>query len=778
MLEEERSPAPSTRLGQYEILECIGRGGMGTVYRARHVNLDIVMALKVLSPRFAADPGFVARFEREARAAAALSHPNIVRVSDAGEDRGLHYIVMELVDGVTLSDVLARQEKIDVSSAVDIVRQIADALAHAEEHQIVHRDITPGNIMITSDGHVKLADLGLAKRIGSELATGRTETGATIGTPYYMSPEQVVDSGSVDHRSDIYALGATLYHLVTGKRPFDGGSAYEIMRRVETEKPVPLSKLDSKLPQNLCNLVERMMAKNPNDRYQTASELLSDLQRVHAGDRVTRVRRRMRSLLPAGEAKHYWKGALVAGVSAALVALALIVGFLREFHKRQIGGDEPSVVTVPTRHWEDVVESHVAPDKDPLWKTTLPTELPRVGEVEGVYTLEALRSRLVASATELKVVLEGADVVVGEIVKAESLSGGQELDRKLSLQETPENVVLAATYEAATPSPTRGNGAATLNSRTIFREREFLIEWRLESPFPLPGMTVGLALAPSLLEGNPTWIDEESDPLRWEGGPDAMPLRNAFAVETRGRTINVVLERPTGARMFLQRPVEGASYSAWRLVCQTGPLPAGDHRVQILITSIPSIRRQTYTARLVNGRLDVLMPDGRALLSDRFDLTGFHVSRILPTDYYRGDEGALNYIFATPPGRDGFLVKTFKFLPDAIELRWRWKPPDSAGVNASIFFLLAGETALGRKFAATTQDGEVSGRFSSNTNVSDIQTAQLDLEKVSVLFTPEGWPEPPNWVLDGRLIRIGGASKFSGNDVHRGSIRLVFSNGP
>ena len=781
MLEEERCPEPSTRLGQYEILERIGQGGMGTVYRARHVNLDNEVALKVLAPRFATDPGFVARFQREARAAATLSHANIVHVTDAGEDRGLHYIVMEFIDGTTLSDVLARQGKIDVSSALDIVRQIADALAHAEEHEIVHRDVTPGNIMIASNGQVKLADLGLAKRIGSELATGRTETGTTIGTPYYMSPEQVVDAGSVDNRSDIYALGATLYHLVSGKRPFDGGSAYEIMRRVETEKPLPLSKLDPKLPQNLCNLVERMMAKNPNDRYQTASELIHDLQRVHAGGRVTRVRRRMRSLLPAGEAKRYWKGALVAGVSAALVAAALIIGFLREFRRKQIGSDEPSVVTVPTRHWEEVVESPAAPDEHQPWRATLPTEPPNIREEGDVYTFEALRSRLIASPKELKVVLEGADIVVGEIFEAPDLLDGEGSSRLLSLEDTPENTVLAASYIATGPATEKGRPSAALSSRTIFREREFLVEWQLEPTRPVSAAAVGLMLSPSLLTGNPVWVDEESDPKQWTASqdtPDTTPLRNALAVGTGGRTVNAVVQGPAGARASLERPPKDATDAPWRLVCRTGPLSPGSYRVQILITSIPFIRRDRYTARLVNGRLDLSAPDGHAILTDRFDLERFHASRIIPTDYYRDDEGALNYIFATPAGREGFLVKTFKFLPNAIELHWRWKPPERESAEASLFFLLAGETALGRKFTATLQDGEASGLLSSSTSVGGIRTVRLVMETASLLFTLEGWPEAPERMLDGRLIRLGGASKFSGDDVHRGGLRLVFSDAP
>ncbi|MFH0962869.1 MAG: serine/threonine-protein kinase [Planctomycetota bacterium] len=778
MLDEERTLDQTTHLGAYEILGRIGQGGMGAVYRARHTNLGVEVAVKVLSPRFATDPGFIARFKREAKAAAALSHPNIVRVSDAGEDRGLHYIVMEFVDGTTLAEVLSREGRLPVVRALEIVRQIADALVHAEERKIVHRDITPGNIMLTREGVVKLADLGLAKQVGSELATGATETGATIGTPYYMSPEQVVDSKNVDHRSDIYSLGATLYHLVSGKRPFDGGSAYEIMRRVETDEPAPLAKLDPKLPKTLCNLVARMMAKNPDDRYGNARALLADIDRISAGKSIARFRAKMRGIMPAGEARKHWKGALVAGLSAALVSGALVVGFLVRFLRENSVEEEPSVVTVPTRHWEGIIEarpSGTEPDATALWKTTLPTELPVIEKKDGRYTLSARRSKLVAGPSELSAALEGVNLVAGDIFILGGAAGAKTPAADLALRDSPTQKLIEGTYQL--PAST-GSGVRAV--RVInFRERELLIAWELDLPDGATHLEVGVELASGFLEKEGLAIDGSPSPVSLSSGQNILPVRDAFAALMRNRTINFVIDAPGGVGTRLELTGDPSKGFAGRLVSAQDELHGGHYRIQLLITSVPAIRQQAYTAYLANGRLELLVGDQPFLLSDSFDAADFSAARIMPTDYYRSEEGDLVYYFATPAGREGSLVKYFNFRPGRIETQWWWKPPTPGAARAEISYLLAPDAVLGRDYIATAAGGEeVKGKFSAKTMLENVRDVKLSLGTRSVALTPANSSGNVKNLFDGARIRLVILPDPASEETQSGGLGIVFSNSP
>jgi serine/threonine protein kinase len=207
------------RLPQFEILELLGRGGMGVVYKARQIQLDRIVALKILPPQDAASAGFIERFRREARSLGKLAHPNIVNVHDFGETNGLYYFVMEFVDGVNLREMI-RGQRLTSAEALAVVPKICDALQFAHEEGIVHRDIKPENILIDKKGRVKIADFGLAKLLGREETDPRlTVSGATLGTPRYMAPEQAEKPGSVDHRADIYSLGVVFYEMLTGELP-------------------------------------------------------------------------------------------------------------------------------------------------------------------------------------------------------------------------------------------------------------------------------------------------------------------------------------------------------------------------------------------------------------------------------------------------------------------------------------------------------------------------------------------------------------------------------
>ena len=277
-----------TLLGRYEIRSQIGSGGMGDVYLASDSVLGRDVALKVLPSQFVSEPQRLARFEREARAASALNHPNILTVYDVGEQSGTHFIVTELVDGLTLRDWV-RDARPSLIELADAVRQAALALSAAHSVGIVHRDVKPENLMRRKDGFVKVLDFGIAKAIVSangvyashdDIAV--TETGALIGTARYMSPEQAMGE-AVDGRTDVWSLGVVLYELASGRSPFGQTSLTSILLNITTKEPVPLSKLVPNAPKALCRIVERALRKDPSERYQTATDMARALEAVGRG---------------------------------------------------------------------------------------------------------------------------------------------------------------------------------------------------------------------------------------------------------------------------------------------------------------------------------------------------------------------------------------------------------------------------------------------------------------------------------------------------------------
>jgi serine/threonine-protein kinase len=267
-------------LGGCKIIEKIAQGGMGVVYKATQVNLGRTVALKVLSDELSSDATFVRRFLQEAHAAAQLNHPNMIHINDVGQEDGIYYFVMEYVDGLNLRDLLKKDQWLEVSRAMDITVQICHALRHAHTRGVIHRDIKPENIMITRDGIVKLADLGLAKRLDAEHCSSITHAGSILGTPFYMAPEQAKDFSKVDCRSDIYSLGVTLYRMLSGRVPFYGRSPVEVMIKAIEGKKTPIRELREDIPPAVEQLVDRMMERNPRDRFQDISEVLAALDRA------------------------------------------------------------------------------------------------------------------------------------------------------------------------------------------------------------------------------------------------------------------------------------------------------------------------------------------------------------------------------------------------------------------------------------------------------------------------------------------------------------------
>ncbi|HVP12900.1 MAG TPA: protein kinase [Phycisphaerae bacterium] len=267
----------------FQLMRKVGAGAMASVYMAKQLSLDRIVAIKILPKRLSDDPEFVARFYKEGRAAAKLNHNNIVQAIDVGEYGSHHYFVMEYVDGKTVYDEMAKKRVYSEREALDIIIQIAKALEHAHAKGFLHRDVKPKNIMITKDGTAKLADMGLARQ-ASDAEAATAEKGRAFGTPYYISPEQIRGAVDVDFRVDIYSLGATLYHMVTGRVPFEGNTPAEIMHKHLREPLVPPDHLNPSLSAGLGEVVERAMAKDPDRRYQSTSDLLLDLEAVRRGE--------------------------------------------------------------------------------------------------------------------------------------------------------------------------------------------------------------------------------------------------------------------------------------------------------------------------------------------------------------------------------------------------------------------------------------------------------------------------------------------------------------
>ncbi len=265
------------KVAGYEITGRIASGGMGTVYRATQLNLGRTTALKVLASDLAEDEVFVKRFLLESRAAAELSHPNIIQIYDAGEHSGIFFMSMELIDGENLADCLRREKRLSITRSLEITEQVTSALEHAHSKGIVHRDIKPENIMLTSAGNAKLADLGLAKTL-ADGSTNITHTGSILGTPHYMAPEQARDFREADHRADIYSLGVTLYRMLSGRVPFQGASPIMIMMKAVDGIKKGVREIRPEVPDAIERLVDRMMAVNAEDRFQTAADLLEAIR--------------------------------------------------------------------------------------------------------------------------------------------------------------------------------------------------------------------------------------------------------------------------------------------------------------------------------------------------------------------------------------------------------------------------------------------------------------------------------------------------------------------
>jgi len=468
-------PVPD-QLGNYRILERIGSGGMGTVYKALHTKLRREVALKILPPERMDDPSSAARFLREMEAVGELDHPNIIRATDAAEVDGTHFLVMELAQGTDLHKLVATCGPLAAADACELIRQAAVGLEHAHEHGMVHRDIKPSNLILTSDGVVKVLDLGLARlRSGPAESEGLTESGQMMGTLDYMAPEQADDARSVDIRADIYSLGCTLYKLLTGHAPF-GGSEYDTpvrkMMAHAQKPPPPLWEHRSYLPKGLVQVVDRLLAKDPADRYATPGAVADAL------------------------------GPLTVGCNlSALVAKAMYspTGGLEPEVVRPGDADSISLGTIATDLVADARTGpgsvgEPAPSSEAVTKVPIAAESPR-GHFSGW--------RLVVAAMAL-LMLIGGGIVLPQIIIRIKGPDGRETEITVPDAEEVEVVsdgrVVAKIRTGKTDDVSQDAMAATLIPKAVWQ------------PGPADDVLPGLIPRPARLPGIGRWQVESVEP--------------------------------------------------------------------------------------------------------------------------------------------------------------------------------------------------------------------------------------------------------------------------
>lgn len=357
---QENDPLIGMTVQDYVLQKVIGRGAMATVYLAQHAKTGQAVAVKFLAGEFAVKDEFVTRFMHEAEACAMLDHENIMRVYTAGQDAGLHFMVLEFVDGVDLGYFLKVQDRVKESQALPWMKQAAGALAYAHQRGIIHRDLKPENIMVTKEGLVKIADLGLSKNLGAEQELSMTMSGTVIGTPYYIAPEQARDAKRVDIRADIYSLGATFYHLLTGRPPFEGNSAAEVMANHMNKALVNPQRLNHTLGDGISDLITKMMEKDAINRFQTMEELIEAIERVERGETAIPGKVKLKSrgdsaIQPASKSSTFrvivrnrWAIGAV-GAMAVLVWIYLVATGGKKHTPGPVGTNTVVVVTPPVK---------------------------------------------------------------------------------------------------------------------------------------------------------------------------------------------------------------------------------------------------------------------------------------------------------------------------------------------------------------------------------------------------------------------------------------------
>ena len=436
-------------LGGFKIERELGRGGMGVVYKAHELSLNRKVALKVLSQRLSSDEEFIKRFQREAQVIAVLNHPNIVNVLSCGKEHGLYYFAMEYVNGKDLGQILQEKTSIPLEQALSITSQVASALGEAGERGVVHRDIKPPNIMIDKMGRAKVTDFGVAHLENSDARL--TRTGLFLGTPEYASPEQATGR-PLDVRSDIYSLGAVLYRMLSGKPPVTGESPLAVMTKIAAEPVTPINQINPSVPKPVCELVEKMMAKKPNERFQTPKEILVAIDdcinslKMDAPLAKSKIQDVGTMPAPTPKPKSYAK--LFGGVAGVALAVFLILWFVKGWlpEKTQVLEEVPTELTdikpvseetapifvAPVSEVKDVKEAETAGIEKPAGK---PAELKKSPVLPKIPTV-----LMAVSGDESMVPLVQAhleSIIVGSGLRLASIFEIPMLRKKMQFGEIP-----------------------------------------------------------------------------------------------------------------------------------------------------------------------------------------------------------------------------------------------------------------------------------------------------------------------------------------------------
>lgn len=420
---------PGSALGHFEIVGPLGAGGMATVFKAKDLTLGREVALKILPPALAADPDAVSRFKFEARAAAKLNHDHVARVFFIGEDHGLHFIAFEFVDGRTLRDLIELDGPIPPADAVRYMLDVAVGLQHAADRGVVHRDVKPSNIIVTPAGRAKLIDMGLARSVDPHSVNGQvTQSGMTLGTFDYISPEQAIDPRRADIRSDVYSLGCTFYHALTGRTPVPDGNAARKLAAHQTEAPTDPRLINPAIPDELAAVLDRMMTKLPAHRYQTAGELIADLNRVAAAMGLAKGASEASadaaaapSTSPSGKNAVAFLSLVVAVVALAVAVVVLAVA----------NGGHPSA-SLPPPPWADAPPRQTPPvepiaPETPTQPSKVPTQVSVGNAAELVKALRDNVPEINLAAGQYDLTGEAGVVLSNKAVKLDAGDGGARL---------------------------------------------------------------------------------------------------------------------------------------------------------------------------------------------------------------------------------------------------------------------------------------------------------------------------------------------------------------
>jgi Protein kinase domain len=587
--------APGTRLGSYELMESIGTGGMATVIKARDVDLGRIVALKILPPATARDSEAVARFKLEARAAAKLDHDNIARVYFCGEDAGLHFIAFEFVEGENLRQVIDRVGRLATDLAVKYMLQLAAGLAHASERGVVHRDVKPSNILITPDGRAKIVDMGLARHLeGQSVNGGVTQSGVTLGTFDYISPEQALDPRRADIRSDLYSLGCAFYHALTGRPPVPEGTAAKKLQAHQHDQPTDPRDLNPAIGDALAIVLSRMMAKKPEHRYQTPEELAGDLFPLTApGNGST-------ASLPALPARSAGPPPLPLAWTAA-VALFVVAAAI--FWNRT---GEPATVAVP---WSEPAKRIDDGAGAAVARPSVPAAKPpsRIADARGIVEALARAGERATIALRPGAVYDLTTLATGIVFSGTEIVFEPEPDR--SDAQRPILRLHAAPPDDADPPP--GTLAIRNAERASFRGIEIQIVDRATGEF-VDDDPVGLSLH------NVGRAEVENCLVRW--APESRRGRIvgiAVGRDARGKPGQLAVRRSLvdlGAQSIGVRIVErteteladvGFGPHQAALLWADGPddaVPDGETRPNLTITSSTFVFDRTGTAIAVGTR--------------------------------------------------------------------------------------------------------------------------------------------------------------------------------